>query len=117
MRARLAVLLLPLLAALLVLPGTASAALRPGYGPVQFIDRELAGGEPLVMYDAAHKSYIYTAHEGTTHLYQPGLASPFEFVPNYRNQVNVWYSKNGGKTWTRDNYAAGFQTPPAQNQG
>jgi hypothetical protein len=82
------------------------------------VDRELAGGEPLVFYDAVHKSYIYTAHEGTTHLYRPGLSSPFEFVPNYRNQVNIWYSKNGGKSWTRDNFAGtGFQTPPAQNQG
>ena len=115
MRARLGVPLL-LLLALLAVPGVASAA-APGYGPVQFVDKELAGGEPLVFYDAVHKSYIYTAHEGTTHLYRPGLASPFEFVPNYRNQVNIWFSKNGGKSWTRDNYAAGFQTPPAQNQG
>ncbi len=109
---------LPLaLAAVLALPGAASAA-RPGYGPIQFVDRELAGGEPLVFYDAVHKSYIYTSHEGTTHLYQPGLSSPFEFVPNYRNQVNIWFSKNGGKSWTRDDYAGtGFSTPPAQNQG
>src|SRR3954447_13667318 len=115
MRARVGVPLL-LLLCLLALPPVAAAA-GPGYGPVQFVDKELAGGEPLVFYDAEHKSYIYTAHEGTTHLYRPGLASPFEFVPNYRNQVNIWFSKNGGKTWTRDNYAAGFQTPPAQNQG
>jgi hypothetical protein len=116
MRARLAVALLPVLL-LLALPGLASAA-SPRYGPIQFVDRELAGGEPLVFYDAVHKSYIYTAHEGTTHLYRPGLSSPFEFVPNYRNQVNIWFSKNGGKSWTRDNFAGtGFQTPPAQNQG
>jgi hypothetical protein len=116
MRARLPALLLPLLL-VLALPGNAAAA-RPGYGPIQFVDRELAGGEPLVFYDAVHKSYIYTAHEGTTHLYRPGLESPLEFVPNYRNQVNIWFSKNGGKSWTRDNYAGtGFQTPPAQNQG
>jgi hypothetical protein len=116
MRARVAVALLPLLL-LLAVPGFASAA-SPGYGPIQFVDRELAGGEPLVFYDAVHKSYIYTAHEGTTHLYRPGLSSPFEFVPNYRNQVNIWFSKNGGKSWTRDNYAGtGYQTPPAQNQG
>src|SRR4051812_22358084 len=67
MRARVGVPVLLLLLALLALPAAASAA--PGYAPVQFIDRELAGGEPLVMYDAVHKSYIYTAHEGTTHLY------------------------------------------------
>jgi hypothetical protein len=116
MRALRAVLFVPLVLAL-ILPVAASAA-RPGYGPIQFVDRELAGGEPLVFYDAVHKSYIYTAHEGTTHLYRPGLESPFEFVPNYRNQVNIWFSKNGGKSWTRDNYAGtGFQTPPAQNQG
>jgi hypothetical protein len=105
--------------ALIVLMGLpAIAAAKPGYGPKQFVDRQLAGGEPLVMYDPVHKSYIYTAHEGTTHLYKPGLNSPFEFVANYRNQVNIWYSKNHGKSWTRDDYSGtGFQTPPAQNQG
>src|SRR5436190_10750426 len=108
-----------LCAALIVLMGLpAVAAAKPGYGRKQFVDRQLAGGEPLVMYDPVHKSYIYTAHEGTTHLYKPGLNSPFEFVANYRNQVNIWYSKNHGKSWTRDDFSGtGFQTPPAQNQG
>jgi hypothetical protein len=116
MRARLAVPLL-LLLSLLALPSVAAAA-RPGYSPIEFVDHDLAGGEPLVLYDAVHKSYIYTAHEGTTHLYRPGLSSPFEFVPNYRNQVNIWFSTNRGKSWTRDNFAGtGFATPPAQNQG
>src|SRR3954467_2642382 len=104
--------------AVIVLMGLpAIAAAKPGYGPKQFVDRQLAGGEPLVMYDPVHKSYIYTAHEGTTHLYKPGLNSPFEFVPNYRNQVNIWFSKDA-KSWTRDNFAGtGFDTPPQQNQG
>ena len=37
---------------------------------------------------------IYTSHEGTTHLYQPGLVSgaTLEFAADYRNQVNLWTS-------------------------
>ncbi|MEA2375791.1 MAG: hypothetical protein QOD53_2254, partial [Thermoleophilaceae bacterium] len=83
-----------------------------------FVDQSLAGGEPLVIADNVHHTLIYTAHEGTTHLYRNGLTFPADFVPNYRNQVNIWVSKNDGKTWVRDDFSGtGFATPPTQNQG
>lgn len=83
-----------------------------------FVDQALAGGEPLVIADNVHHTLIYTAHEGTTHLYRNGLTFPTDFVPNYKNQVNIWVSKDDGKTWKRDDFSGtGFTTPPAQNQG
>src|SRR3954451_11550021 len=74
-----------------------------GFAPAQFIDNELAGGEPIVFADNAHHTLIYSAHEGTTHLYRPGLASaaPVSWLANYRNQVNIWVSKDNGATWKR----------------
>ena len=39
------------------------------------MNRDLAGGEPLVFADTAHHTLIYTSHEGTTHLYRRGLVS------------------------------------------
>jgi hypothetical protein len=99
-------------------PATAAAApLR--FGEPQFIDMNLAGGEPLVFADPIHHTLLYTAHEGTTHLYRPGLASSttFDFASGYRNQVNMWTSQDDGKTWKRVDFAAGFGTNPAQNTG
>src|SRR3954447_25990289 len=74
-----------------------------GFAPAQFIDDELAGGEPIVFADVAHGTLIYSAHEGTTHLYRPGLASsaPISWLSNYRNQVNIWISSDNGTTWKR----------------
>jgi hypothetical protein len=68
------------------------------FGTPVWVDRELAGGEPLVFADKAHHTLIYTSHEGTTHLYQPGLVSgaTLEFGTNYRNQVNLWTSTDNG---------------------
>src|SRR3954471_16894485 len=75
-----------------------------GFAPAQFLDQELAGGEPIVFADTFHGTLIYSAHEGTTHLYRPGFASttPVSWLANYRNQVNIWTSKDNGKTWTRN---------------
>src|SRR3954447_18788604 len=74
-----------------------------GFAPAQFLDDELAGGEPIVFADVAHGTLIYSAHEGTTHLYRPGLASsaPVSWLANYRNQVNIWISSDNGTTWKR----------------
>jgi hypothetical protein len=83
-----------------------------------FVDRQLAGGEPLVFADRKHHTLIYTAHEGTTHLYRNGLVNPLDFALNYRNQVNIWVSKDDGRTWKRDNFdGTGFSTHPGKNQG
>src|SRR5436309_10001267 len=100
-----------------LLPGASQAAPVRFAKPV-FVDRQLAGGEPLVIADRKHHTLIYTAHEGTTHLYRNGLVNPLDFVANYRNQVNIWVSKDDGRTWTRDNFdGTGFQTPPTNNTG
>jgi hypothetical protein len=83
-----------------------------------FVDSQLAGGEPLVITDRKHHTLIYTAHEGTTHLYRNGIVNPVDFVANYRNQVNIWVSKDDGRTWKRDNFdGTGFDTNPGKNTG
>ena len=107
------------LAASLIAPAAASAAPLHFSAPI-YVDQNLAGGEPLVTADPVHGTLIYTSHEGTTHLYQPGLASSstFSFLTGYRDQVNIWTSKDDGKTWQIVNYqATGFATDPSHNVG
>ncbi|MEA2391225.1 MAG: hypothetical protein QOK31_1334 [Solirubrobacteraceae bacterium] len=110
-----------LLGALLVLAAVglpASAAARLGFTRPLFVDGGLAGGEPLVQADLRHHTLVYTSHEGTTHLYRAGLVNPLTFVANYRNQVNIWISRDNGRTWKRDDFSGtAFSTPPQQNQG
>src|SRR5438552_1001674 len=94
----------------------------PTFAPPAYVDQELAGGEPTVFADTLHGTLIYTAHEGTTHLYRDGLVSSpwgdFSFVSNYCNQVNVWTSTDGGANWYRDRYLGSTcQTSPAINTG
>jgi hypothetical protein len=111
---------LGVVALLCTLGAAAPAAAAPlRFGTPVFVDRDLAGGEPLVFADKAHHTLIYTSHEGTTHLYQPGLVSgaTLEFGLNYRNQVNLWTSKDDGATWTRVNWLGGFFSPPVANSG
>jgi hypothetical protein len=81
-----------------------------------FVDKELAGGEPLVATDGRHKTLVYTSHEGTTHLYQPGFFSPLPFGVNYRNQVNIWTSDDDGGSWQRTG-VAGFSADPTKSNG
>jgi hypothetical protein len=105
------------LAASAGLSATATAAPVRFSKPI-FVDQQLAGGEPLVFADRKHHTLIYTAHEGTTHLYRNGIVNPLDFALNYRNQVNIWVSKDDGKTWKRDNFdGTGFSTHPGKNQG
>jgi hypothetical protein len=107
-------------AALLALGLTQAAAAAPlKFGAPVFVDRELAGGEPLLFADKTHHTLVYTAHEGTTHLYRPGLVSgaTLAFGINYRNQVNIWTSGDNGASWQRVNFAGGFVSPPVSNTG
>jgi len=68
---------------------TPAAGAPLGFAPPIFVDQSLAGGEPFVTADPVHGTLVYTSHEGTTHLYQPGLAtsSVLPFLVNYRDQV------------------------------
>jgi hypothetical protein len=111
---------LTVLTALIALAIAHPAAAAPvGFAPPVVVDRALAGGEPLVFADTIHHTLVYTSHEGTTHLYRPGLISgaTAAFGANYRNQVNLWISYDNGSTWKRVDYAAGFVSPPVSNTG
>jgi len=90
-----------------------------GFAPAQFIDDTLAGGEPIVFADVAHHTLIYSSHEGTTHLYRPGFtsATPVSWLANYRNQVNIWVSKDNGATWTRSVNNEFNGTDPTKSNG
>src|SRR4051795_1025099 len=117
-----------LFASLLAALATAAMAQADpiGFAPKSFVSTTLAGGEPLVFADTKHGTLIYTSHEGTTHLYRNGMATiPVNWLANYRDQVNTWYSKDNGKTWTLSKLAdapspvpsAGFMGRPDQDSG
>src|SRR5213592_496078 len=82
----LAVLLVVLVFAALPGASTAGPSSAPTFAPPVYVDQQLAGGEPEVFADTLHGRLIYTAHEGTTHLYRDGIVnSPwgdFSFVSN-----------------------------------
>jgi hypothetical protein len=107
----------------LVLAGGSGAVSQAsvGFGTPVYVDQQLAGGEPEVIADTLHGKLVYTAHEGTTHLYRDGYTmSPwgnFSFISNYCNQVNIWNSSDG-VNWYRARYL-GTPCPqnPAQNTG
>ena len=76
-----------------------------------YVSTSLAGGEPFVIYSRSAGDLVYSGHEGTTHIYngggppQPGdtcdIHNAQGFVCSYTNQVNNWYSTDGGLTWTK----------------
>ena len=104
--------------ALVLAPSAARAAGPPiGFAAPVFVDGNLAGGEPLMATDPVHHTIVYSSHEGTTHLYRNGLVTPLDFGANYRNQVNVWTSSNGGATWQRDDLATFQGADPSKSQG
>jgi len=97
------------LCALALTPFTARAA-GPSFN-ADYVSTSLAGGEPFVIYSHAAGDLVYSGHEGTTHLYngggvpQPGDTCDIHdaqgFVCSYDNQVNMWYSTDGGSNWTK----------------
>jgi hypothetical protein len=97
----------------LAIPASAHAV---GFSQPQFVDRELAGGEPLTIADPVHHTLVYTSHEGTTHLYRPGIFAPLPFGVNYRNQVNIWTSDDDGASWQRTGIA-GAPADPTKSSG
>jgi hypothetical protein len=111
-----------LVLAVLAGPSGAATPSWPTFAPPAYVDQHLAGGEPEVIADAQHGTLIYSAHEGTTHLYRDGVVtSPwgdFSFAANYCNQVNIWTSSDGGANWVRDRYLGSpCPTNPAINTG
>src|SRR5215213_11611176 len=109
-----------LVAAAFALAGAPAAQAAPlGFSPPIFVDQQLAGGEPVLLTDPVHHTVVYSSHEGTTHIYRPGLASSttFTFLTGYRNQVNIWISRDGGRTWKRNDFGGGFATDPTKNTG
>src|SRR4051812_8761431 len=93
-----------------------------GFRKAVYVDKQLAGSEGFVMYAAKSHRLIYVTHEGTTLLYRSGLSQgaggDSDFVSNYRNQVNLWTSKDDGRSWQRVNWnGTGFFTPPNGNLG
>jgi hypothetical protein len=109
----------PLVAAL---PAAGKSANQPGFGKPVFLDQQLAGGEPFVIYSHVGHDLIYSSHEGTTHLFRDGVieapAGTASFADHYRNQVNIWTSSTDGQTWNRVNFhGTGFFTSPHYNTG
>ena len=87
-----------------------------GFGSV-WVDRNLAGGEPVMVADPVHHTLVYSSHEGTTHLYRNGIVTPLDFATNYRNQVNVWTSADNGATWQRDDLETFQGADPTKSNG
>src|SRR5207302_1521764 len=105
-----------LVAAMVATPPAAVRAASIGFGLPILVDAYLGGGEPLVMWSFKGEDLVYTSHEGTTHIYKPGFQSdagsflcPGLTAPSptqtgcYENHVNIWWSKDHGKTWTPSN--------------
>ena len=89
------------------LGGQASGGLTFSAG---YVSTTLGGGEPFVIYSHGSNDLVYSAHEGTTHIDKNYVATPGSscdiktatgFLCSYNNQINIWYSTNGGNTWTK----------------
>src|SRR6266576_3539693 len=107
---------------LAAVPAAGKSGQQLGFDKPVFVDTGLAGGEPFVIYSHVGHNLIYSAHEGTTHLFRDGVITGAGgtglFVANYRNQVNIWTSADNGLSWKRVSYnGTGFFTNPAKNTG
>jgi hypothetical protein len=106
-------------ASLLLAAAPASAEPVTFFG-AQYLDQTFPGGEPVVQVDTVHHTIVYSAHEGTTHIYRPGLpaAETLNFFSEYRNQTKMWVSHDGGVSFKRIDFnGTGFATDPTKNTG
>jgi len=90
------------------------------FGKPIIVDQQLAGGEPSIFWDPFHQDFIYSSHEGTTHTLRDGLGAPTgtaDEASNYRNQVNIWTSRNGVSWQRTDLSGTGFEASPTTNTG
>ena len=92
-----------------------------------YVDGARGGGEPFVIYSHSASDLVYSSHEGTTLTQSPNLSggtncdvipsdptSSGGYLCTYTNQVNMWFSMNGGQTWHHslgDPVATGFSDP------
>jgi hypothetical protein len=107
--------------ALLAAPSFGARHGAIGFGKPVYVDDHLGGGEPIVFYDRAHQDFIYSAHEGTTHTYHDGVvegpAETATWTADYRNQVNIWTSRDGLQWTPVDLAGTGFFSDPTKNTG
>ena len=92
-----------------------------------YVDGARGGGEPFVIYSHAGQDLVYSSHEGTTLTQSSNFTggTNCDIVPSdptssggylctYDNQVNMWFSSDGGQTWHHsvgDPVATGFSDP------
>ena len=99
-------------------PSAAAAPLT--FEPPRYIDPSYPGGEPVLFTDTIHHTLVLSSHEGTTHIYRPGLPAShtFQYATEYRNQVKMWVSTDHGLSFRRVNYlGSGLVQNPSQNTG
>ena len=68
-----------------------AAARDLGFAPPLYVDQSYAGGEPVMVTDPVHHTIVYSSHEGTTHIYRPGLLSleTFQFATEYLSLIHI----------------------------
>jgi hypothetical protein len=92
-----------------------------------YVDAARGGGEPFVIYSHAGGDLVYSSHEGTTLTQSSNFTgvtncdikpsdptSSGGYICTYNNQVNMWFSSDGGHTWHKsigNPVATGFSDP------
>jgi hypothetical protein len=91
-------------------PVAGQAKSTPPAFSADYVSTTLGGGEPFVIYSHGAGDLVYSGHEGTTHIDRTYTTTPGSscdirtmtgFLCSYDNQVNIWYSTDRGRTWTK----------------
>ena len=122
------------IALLAAIPVTAAALIGTVHGSASgldfstvYVDSARGGGEPFVIYSNAAGDLVYSSHEGTTLTQSSNFTgvtncdikpddptSSGGYICTYDNQVNMWFSTDGGHNWTHSTgnpVATGFSDP------